>query len=247
MSRMFGPRRSGRSLSWPGLCASYSVPCTCGTLRGAGWLPGWCCSHRAPACTSHLLVEDCCTSICMQRPWSPGCCWPLKTASCSPSACFQVGVLCAPAEAQAARLMPPPQGRSPRAAAAAAAARTTSGTASVQPTVSHSTGSGSLGGQAEAQLWGSSSLGGQAGGPLTGSGALSSQGSLLPSISMDAFIRDMLLQGVATDAAAAAEASRALSRDVGPEGAGAELGRSQAAAGRQDAVAVHLCCIMQVL
>eukprot|EP00891_Asterochloris_glomerata_P008647 jgi/Astpho2/8647/Aster-05121 len=137
----------------------------------------------------------------------------------------------AEAEAQAARLMPPPQGRSPRAAAAAAAARTTSGTASVQPTVSHSTGSGSLGGQAEAQLWGSSSLGGQAGGPLTGSGALSSQGSLLPSISMDAFIRDMLLQGVATDAAAAAEASRALSRDVGPEGAGAELGRSQAAAG----------------
>lgn len=141
----------------------------------------------------------------------------------------------AEAEAQAARLMPPPQGRSPRAAAAAAAARTTSGTASVQPTVSHSTGSGSLGGQAEAQLWGSSSLGGQAGGPLTGSGALSSQGSLLPSISMDAFIRDMLLQGVATDAAAAAEASRALSRDVGPEGAGAELGRSQAAAGAEAA------------
>ena len=154
-------------------------------------------------------------------------------------------VLCAPAEAQAARLMPPPQGRSPRASAGAA--RTVSVTASAQPSVPPSTGSGSLGGQAEPQLWGPSSLGGQAGGALAGSGTLSSQGSLLPSFSMDAFIRDMLLAGVATDAAAAAEASRALSRDVGSESAGAEAGRSQAAAGWHDAAAVHLCCITQVL
>ena len=135
--------------------------------------------------------------------------------------------------------MPPPQGRSPRAAAAAAAGRTASGTASAQPSIPPSTGSGSLAGQVEPQLWGSSSLGGQAGGPLPSSGTLSSQGSLLPSFSMDAFIRDMLLAGVATDAAAAAEASRALGRDVGPESAGAEAGRLQAAAGRHDAVAVR--------
>ena len=39
---------------------------------------------QGPSLRASPAVEACWASLCLQRPWLPGNCWPLKTAFCIP-------------------------------------------------------------------------------------------------------------------------------------------------------------------